>query len=345
MKPNYTENKYRYNGGTELQNKEFSDGSGLELYDANARMYDPQIGRFGGIDALGGETSCLSPYQFAYNDPVIFNDPTGMKVAPKGGFAQYSRAEQEYINQLANPMDHQDDWGIQFMGSGGGGGGYDENGNLITSSDYSAKWAEIIQAVENGDPIPGFTPTKTTRYYDYSNISGSGIFETPNNDGLYTEQVGENYHFIGATDKTTYTNNGDANNRESNGWETARTVVEISDISFETTEQGITGAQRLGNAIGGTESAILKGGGLGKIAGTGLGFINIGTTIASGLTDKNGWQNHHTADIAVSAVEIGLGLFETTSPVGWAFGAAMFVGDLVSEHYTGHTITENLFDN
>jgi RHS repeat-associated protein len=79
IKSNYAENKYRYNGGNELQNKEFSDGSGLELYDATHRMFDPQIGRFGQIDPLSEISHTFSPYIFGVNNPILRNDPLGLK--------------------------------------------------------------------------------------------------------------------------------------------------------------------------------------------------------------------------------------------------------------------------
>ncbi len=71
------ENRNKYNGN-ELQSKEFSDGSGLELFDFNARTYDQQIGRFIQIDP---ETEYLqesfSPFHFGINNPILYDDPDG----------------------------------------------------------------------------------------------------------------------------------------------------------------------------------------------------------------------------------------------------------------------------
>jgi len=78
LKPYYAENKYKYNDGAELQNKEFSDGTGLEEYDCGFRNYDPQIGRFNQIDPLAILTADFSPYVFAGDNPILFNDPLGL---------------------------------------------------------------------------------------------------------------------------------------------------------------------------------------------------------------------------------------------------------------------------
>jgi len=78
IKGQYAANKYRYNGGTELANGEFTDGTGLEMYETDFRGYDPQIGRFWQIDPFGELFEEWSSYSFAFDNPIVYNDPLGL---------------------------------------------------------------------------------------------------------------------------------------------------------------------------------------------------------------------------------------------------------------------------
>ncbi|MFY0256540.1 hypothetical protein ACDQ55_21615 [Chitinophaga sp. 30R24] len=76
---NYAENRKKYNG------IEFTNELDLNLYDAQLRNLDPQIGRWNQIDPKTEKMEMWSPYVSNYDNPIRYNDFLGDEPGPGDG--------------------------------------------------------------------------------------------------------------------------------------------------------------------------------------------------------------------------------------------------------------------
>jgi len=84
-----TGNNFLANGGTELNTTS-------NLYDLQYRNYDPILGRMNQVDPMATKYASLTPYNFSFNDPVMFNDRNGAD--PLDYWKQYGKAVEKKNN-------------------------------------------------------------------------------------------------------------------------------------------------------------------------------------------------------------------------------------------------------
>lgn len=85
------------------------------MYDYGARMYMPDLGRWGVIDPLSELQFTYSPYSYVYGNPIRFNDPTGMvgeEDPPKKGSTPNNPIEIGEIKLTKNVSDSK----LSFLG-------------------------------------------------------------------------------------------------------------------------------------------------------------------------------------------------------------------------------------
>jgi len=71
QKESSTDNEYLYNG------KELQDELNLGWLDYGARMYQPDVGRWGVVDPMADVMPMVSPYAYSLNNPIKYVDKDG----------------------------------------------------------------------------------------------------------------------------------------------------------------------------------------------------------------------------------------------------------------------------
>jgi RHS repeat-associated protein len=308
-------NKNLFNGGSEWQN----DFSNLpDLYQTYNRNYDPEVGRFISVDPMADARESISTYHFAGNNPIGFSDPTGAIDIPSGAPGSLQRLLQAN-DELANDDDAgwiENAWGqapgsdgVVSGGSTGGGGGAGGNGQ------YYDAWQAYLTGLQS--TVPEYFNVYNSLSSSTYMLDGQYEFETPNWDGSYTFQDGNEYEYTGTVIRYTSPTSDDES-EEVDPLEKPSVVVTLAADTYGT---ALAGANVLAKQAGTAFKVLTRSGTVvGAIAGGAPAVYNIITNFMNHKSQSlKDWAGFGLAVVGVVSEFTGLGeLYDGTVGLGVA---------------------------
>jgi RHS repeat-associated protein len=294
------ENKYQYNGGVE-KNTDFD----LNLYETDFRPYDPQIGRLTGVDALAEVFPSLTPYNFAFNDPINFNDPTGLCPECEKHFE--GKTILDGTTHYAN--------GAEYIYEGGN---WTRVGGVM---------AEITVTSESHYGTDLSTSSEVSTWSGWVN-AGSGYVENylPNNANAMGKSLmnAGPISFLSPSGKTIYdaTNNPELAQKWSKVGLERNLATWYQKFGGQLTQMGKV-IKHTG-IIGGWTTALLS---------TGIDF---GQTVAYAMAGHTKAAGDKATNTLVNGTFTGIGLFG--GPVGWGVSTVYFMGTQIGSDKSAYGI-------
>jgi RHS repeat-associated protein len=206
--------RYRYTG------KERDEESGL--YYHGARYYIPWLCRWTAVDPMEAKYAGMSPYNYAFNNPVIFNDPSGMEGEAKGGTWFYDKQNQLHFDSQHTysnfPSDKGTAMGVDFYLQAGAQKGDKQSGSYFYKNDGTR---EYIPPVAEASTDPVETPSIVKEKVKYiSSKSSTSKVQTVKTAPI-TKPSAKQY---------TSTSTGYSQHTASTTWDYSSAIIKTADI-------------------------------------------------------------------------------------------------------------------